>query len=58
MRYQTIKYPVNNIYIYIYIKLEKLQLEFEIRIQFCVMCLNLCGDHIIIIYLSLCHVST
>ena len=38
--------------------LEKVQLQFEIRIQFCVMCLNLCEDHIIIIHLSLCHVST
>ena len=45
------------IYIYIY-NSEKIQLEFESRIQFCVMCLNLCGDHTIIIYLNLCHVST
>ena len=27
---------------------EKVKLEFEIRIQFCTMCLNLCGDYIII----------
>ena len=33
--------------------LEKVQLEFEIRIQFCVMCRNLCGDYTIIIHLSL-----
>ena len=48
-------------HLYIYINrqnLEKVQLEFEIRIQFCNMCLNLCGDHKIIIYLSLCHVFT
>ena len=32
--------------------LEKVQLEFEIRIQFCVMCLNLCKDRTIIIHLS------
>ena len=38
--------------------IEKVQLEFEIRIQFCAMCLNLCGDNTIIIHLSLCHVST
>ena len=25
--------------------------EFEIKIQFCVMCLNLCGDHSVIIHL-------
>ena len=37
--------------------LERVQLEFEIRIQFCVMCLNLCEDHTIIIHLSLRHVS-
>ena len=49
------------IYIYIYINRkssEKIQLKFEIKIQFCVMCLNLCGDYTIIIHLSLCHVST
>ena len=33
--------------------LEKVQLEFEIRIQFSVMCLNLCRDHIIIINLNI-----
>ena len=33
-------------------KLEKVQLQFEIRIQICTMCLNLCGDHFIIIHLS------
>ena len=33
--------------------LEKVQLEFEIKIQFCVMCQNLCGDYTIIIHLSL-----
>ena len=32
--------------------MKKVQLEFEIKIQFCIMCLNLCGDHIIIICLS------
>ena len=32
--------------------LEKVQLEFEIRIQFYVMCWNLCGDYTIIIHLS------
>ena len=50
-----------HLYIYIYINrqnLEKVQLEFEIRIQFCNMCLNLCGDHAIISHLSLCHMST
>ena len=31
--------------------------ENSIRIQFCAMCQNLCEDHTIIIYLSLCHVS-
>ena len=47
------------LYIYIYIERErerenskKLQLEFEIRIQFCTMCLNLGGDHTIIIHFS------
>ena len=43
------------IYIYIYINrqsLKKVQSEFEIIIQFCAMCLNLCGDHTIIIHLS------
>ena len=49
---------LDKIYIYIYMcvcvcvcvcvyfnrkSLERVQLEFEIRIQFCVMCLNLCG---------------
>ena len=37
---------------------EKVQLAFKIRIQFCAMCLNLCGDYTIIISLSLCHMST
>ena len=32
--------------------LEKVQLKFEIKIQFCVICLNLSGDYLIIIYLS------
>ena len=32
--------------------IEKIQLEFEIRIQFCAMCLNLCGGQTIIIHLS------
>ena len=46
----------NGIYIYIYINinrqnLEKVQLEYEIRIQFCIMCLNLYGNHSIIIYI-------
>ena len=44
-----------SIYIYIYINrqnLEKVQLEFKIRIQFCVLRLNLnlCDDHFIINY--------
>ena len=54
MIFATHTHTHTHIYIYIYInrkKSEKVQLEFEIKIQFCVMCLNLCEDHIIIIYL-------
>ena len=40
-----------------YLHGQKKKKKIEIRIQFCHMCLNLCGNYTIIIHLSLCHVN-
>ena len=46
---QIFLFQLPNIYIYINRRnSEKVQLKFETKIQVCAMCLNLCGDQIIL----------